>query len=530
MKRQISHTIEAIASPIEKSASLFLILFLLGLPVVISFFCNSLVLGGILYLGINFFITYLACAIISLSHPKWLRNLATILILAIIFIMAIFDCFCITIYGEELNHDYVGLIFETNTKEIIEFFKTNLRPQFIALILIATTVFIGGVIYARRACLRLDKRICNYLQYHHWPSFAIILFAIISFSFGGSYASKHPLKRAMLFFSHTNYPDLSQYYVHPDIRQVRDDTSIPQTVILILGESLMRNHCSLYGYEIDTTPHLRQLELEGSLIAFDKVESLATKTARSLRSILSTYHEDCTNWWEHLTIIEAMKECGYHTTWISNQDRDGVYDVLATQYSKICDKAIFNCDRKGSKRFDGELCDITVDKQGNRQFIIYHLLGSHPQFSQRYPDDENIFDEEIYSSLPEHQRYNYATYDNSVHYNDKIVANIMRAYENENAIVVYTSDHALDFYGTDPYYCGHSKNTPESKVFGRQILYTIYLSQEYRNKNPDIEDALRLNIHKNWSASETIYTLIDLVGFELEDGEDQAKYSLTKIS
>ena len=58
-------------------------------------------------------------------------------------------------------------------------------------------------------------------------------------------------------------------------------------VVVIIGESFIRHHSSLYGYPLATNPHLKAEADSGRLVAFTDYISPANLTSASLRNILN---------------------------------------------------------------------------------------------------------------------------------------------------------------------------------------------------------------------------------------------------
>lgn len=156
---------------------------------------------------------------------------------------------------------------------------------------------------------------------------------------------------------------------------------------------------------------------------------------------MSTYREDLnTNWWECISINEFLEKAGYKTYWLSNQAKSGMYDVLATQYAKLCHYNRFTQDTPGNTGFDDMLIgmsDSVIADPAPKKAIIYHLIGSHPDFRHRYPENAAVFSKNDYPEFAEHQRTACSHYDNAIHYNDSVVASIMSLYGHGNAAIVY---------------------------------------------------------------------------------------------
>lgn len=200
------------------------------------------------------------------------------------------------------------------------------------------------------------------------------------------------------------------------------------------------------------------------LLVFENVLTPELSTIATFKCIMSTYkpeYNDDINWYECNTLLEVMSLAGYKTAWMSNQSAYGIYDNVITKYAELADTTIFVGNRfSGSFKNDLNelLLDIETDEvhQSAKRFHIIHMMGSHPAFNMRYPENYSRFQEEDYEALPVHQRKTIAEYDNSVLYNDSVVYELMNRYKDKAAVVIYMSDHSIDIYeGTDSY-VGHA--------------------------------------------------------------------------
>ncbi len=96
-------------------------------------------------------------------------------------------------------------------------------------------------------------------------------------------------------------------------------TAVPQGVILILADTLRRDHLDAYGYERPTAPVLAQLASEGAL--FSDTISQAPWTKPSVPSILSSLYASTHGVVDYtdrlpssvVTLTEAYREAGYAT-------------------------------------------------------------------------------------------------------------------------------------------------------------------------------------------------------------------------
>lgn len=91
-----------------------------------------------------------------------------------------------------------------------------------------------------------------------------------------------------------------------------------KTWLVVIGESMQRQHLSLYGYPRDTTPNLRQRKNE--LVILDNVISSHVQTQPSLRYALTLANvRDGQDPLQSLSIIDLANLAGMDTFWLSNQ-------------------------------------------------------------------------------------------------------------------------------------------------------------------------------------------------------------------
>lgn len=120
---------------------------------------------------------------------------------------------------------------------------------------------------------------------------------------------------------------------------------------------------------------------------FNDVESPATHSLDAFKYILNTYcyeNRDSVSWYKCPCLPEVLNLIGYRTIWISNQSQNGIMDSIAGAYSDLCSEEYYT--REGWNTYDQDVLQLIepVCKESNSVFFV-HLLGSHPDFRQRYP-------------------------------------------------------------------------------------------------------------------------------------------------
>jgi heptose-I-phosphate ethanolaminephosphotransferase len=310
-------------------------------------------------------------------------------------------------------------------------------------------------------------------------------------------------------------------------------------IVLIIGESYNKHHSQLYGYDKPTTPRQMAMAEEGSLIPFSDVVSSWNLTSFVFKHLLSLYAVgDSGEWCDQPLFPEVFRRAGYHVTFLTNQflpqAKEAVYDFSGGFF--LCDPALSNrlFDERNTElyRYDGDLVHRGMWKveggarpqvacyhrdarmrndqsheivdssgvQGNlippstfhlpqNNLTILHLMGSHVDYSARYPKAFRRFTPQQYSrpDLTLKQLQTLAHYDNSLLYNDSIVKAITNHYADKDALVIYMPDHGEEIFDDKPYVSGRRHNADIDYRLARnemEIPFWIWGSPKYRENHP----------------------------------------------
>lgn len=295
--------------------------------------------------------------------------------------------------------------------------------------------------------------------------------------------------------------DYGHEIVTSNVGIVADASKAPQKVVVIIGESLSRSHCSVYGYEKQTQPYLESLVADSSMVVFDQPTAPALHTIEVFKYIIGTWNgEPDRNWYECPTFLEIARRSGYRLSWISNQSPKGVYDNPVKKIADYCDRLCFtgngmngSAGMNKSDGKDGLLIPMTkkwIDDV--KDLSVIHLMGSHVAYHLRYPKEYDKFFTSDYDRPTKRERSVLKCYDNSVLYNDMVVHSLMKMYDGQDAVVIYFSDHAQDMFESDSHYFGHGRdNVPASVTAAAAIPMMVYMTPEFRVKHPDTEAYIR---------------------------------------
>lgn len=116
--------------------------------------------------------------------------------------------------------------------------------------------------------------------------------------------------------------------------------AVPETYVVIIGESSRSGNWSLYGYDKPTTPRLR--EKQDQLLVFKDMTSGAAFTTESVPMYLTlSTPENMQRFDSTSSILSCFRQSGFKTWWLSTQGRFGGWDVKPSMIGKEADKWSF---------------------------------------------------------------------------------------------------------------------------------------------------------------------------------------------
>lgn len=268
--------------------------------------------------------------------------------------------------------------------------------------------------------------------------------------------------------------------------------------VLIIGESLTRDHMGVYGYDRDDTPYQSEFSKDSHFDFFDHVYSSYTQTVQTLSYALTQKNQyNDIPLVDSYSIIDMARAAGFKTTWISNQSRFGVWDTPIGAIGSEADDQYWVNQYLGTdvrtKDYDTALipCLEKVDPNNRRQLIVLHLMGSHVSYWDRYPSSFYHYPED--QSKPRSgDQIMIDEYDNSVLFNDYVIKGIVDTAVNKLHAdnIIYMSDHGERVVAKP----GH--NADQFNFMMVHIPFWIYSSDEYRATHP--ERAKMMDARKGW--------------------------------
>ncbi|WP_300356883.1 phosphoethanolamine transferase [Fusobacterium sp.] len=452
---------------------------------------------------LGFFLLVFGIVMILEILNNKIKTIILKLMLNISFILFLIEVFLLILFREIITVSVIQIFLETNKNEVIEFLSVYFNIK-----IILGLIFILFLYFrVKKLKFSINKSIAtnNIFNYIFIIIISIKFFSITTsidiFSIVRLYNS---IKIACANIKEYNM--ISQKLDNNNINIISNKAKI-KNIVLIIGESTTKNHMSLYNYKIDTNPLLKKLESDKNLYKFTDTISPHAQTIPSLKKVLTFYNYDSTNeWYNYNNIISIMKKAGYKTFWFSNQEASGVYGNVTAALGSKSDRILFNRLSDSSSKeidafYDEEIVDKSlkhIDKKLNKNFIIYHLMGTHARYSKRYPKKFEVFQDnnKIISQ-----------YDNAVLYNDYVVNKIISKFKDEEVIILYISDHGEEVYDFRNF-SGHAENKPSRYMV--EIPFLIYVSDKFKENYPEIILKIKNSLDRPYMTDDLIHTILDI--------------------
>ncbi len=335
--------------------------------------------------------------------------------------------------------------------------------------------------------------------------------------FYSAYLSLFNRQQAIKFYSFLN-----NLYLPSNYLSGMGDVS---NVVLVIGESASRNFMQLYGYSAPNNPLLSKLANErereresNNLFVFSNTISKEAHTSEVFESLLN-YSNAETNkpWYHYHNMIDIFKRSHYETFWLEKQivDEYAITQTLVSNRSKnryyiLGDYDLYD---EGLVRFYKKNVQSRLK---SKNFIVFHLLGSHSYYADRFPKSFAKFkpSDLSFSNLhanSDRDKQIVADYVNSLYYNDFVLNEIFNLFKDKDAIVFYLSDHAQDIFESGSTY-GH-----RCSKAGLEIPFMIYVSDIFKEKHPKKVKLIKNALNKPFVSDDLIHSLLPLIGIHTKD-------------
>ncbi|GAA7221791.1 hypothetical protein HpCK26_14600 [Helicobacter pylori] len=340
------------------------------------------------------FVVYYAAVLIP-KRP--LQRLLEWLFIGSGIIFSVAEIFTLFMFKMPFSRGLINTLLATNGSETMAFAKSYNNYLFyyafilIALLIVIKTIrfraLVPGMIASVLGLSLLTIGSVRHVKYLT-SNDAILKRSLRSLSlargFYSAYLSLSDRQQAIKFYSFLN-----NLYLPSDYLSSTGDVS---NVILVIGESASRNFMQLYGYNAPNNPLLSELANEreresNNLFVFSDTISKEAHTSEVFESLLN-YSNAKTNkpWYHYHNMIDIFKRSHYETFWLEKQiiDQWGITQNLFAKRSK---NRYYILGDYGA--YDEELVKFysknVQSRLKSKNFIVFHLLGSHGWYADRFP-------------------------------------------------------------------------------------------------------------------------------------------------
>ena len=534
-------------APIEQNATFFVFMFVLGylctqLEIMPYYLRDRGAKPYALSVPELFLDIYIVCVILTLI-PRKVRSWVEALLYFVFYGVALVDMYCYERFESTLTPTMLMLVGETNGEEAKEFLsgylswdilKTNVGWILLLLVIHIVWAFARVFLSKMRQRVILPKVNPGFIIGLRCVLGLLVAWALYS-SITQTWDNKVAMKRLFSYDSigqvehELTKKDQAQLYL-PVYRlafgiyanrlasrqlvqlmaasekiQVDSCSFRVPNIVLVIGESYNKHHSQLYGYDKPTAPRQLALAQDSTLVPFTDVVASWNLTSFVFKHMLSLYAVgDSGEWCDEPLFPEVFRKAGYHVTFITNQflpkAKEAVYDFSGGFFlsNPELSKRQFDARNTSLYRYDDGVVKAydqlskEIKRKGDKksgELTILHLMGSHVDYRARYPKSEAHFTPQMYHrpELNDKQKRILSDYDNSLLYNDSILASIIQRFENQDAVVIYMPDHGEEIFDGSPYMYGRMHGANIDYRLARnemEIPFWIWGSPKYIENHP----------------------------------------------
>lgn len=556
-------------SPISRNLVFFTALYILGVTTTILD-CVGLNFKIPRFNFISYiFDLYIVCLFVMV-FPQKVRTVIKIFISAFSYILSLINTFCVEVFHARIGPEILNVVLETNQREASEF-----AEQYLSFRLLSSGVGIILLLLLFHGIIALNyDNICR-----RWKQNMLLLFGktgrniiiicmsslvLLSFYVCGisrirvvqlvcsssveevdmyinNYSENTPLNHLLYSIKMRQLANKGLRELANSQLDVKIDSCsyVSNNIVLIVGESYIRSHSQLYGYKLPTTPrqvHRTEKTTGGCLIPFSNVVSPSNLTSIVFKNSFSLHSMDDSSSFSKQPLFPVLfKKVGYQVTFITNQ----FVPSLSTDIFNFSGGLFLNepklshlmFSRRNTKthKYDLDLLadyDSLLQFKSEHQLTIFHLAGQHIYFDKRFPSEYKKFVISDYTDrndLSLEERQTVADYDNATLYNDFVVDSILRAFEKEDAVVIYMPDHGEECYdeikrvGRMP----GGNYAPEVLRQEYRIPFWIWCSKRYIDNHPQIFNQIKSACNRPFMTDDLPHLLLYLAGIHCKYYSDK---------
>ena len=384
-------------------------------------------------------------------------------------------------YRQPISNSAIVEIMTTTFQEMREYLISQKPIIFI--------VFVCYVMVCFASVVAFNVAGIPELSYSEWYGAGLVVTAV-AVVVSGKGLSLYPLRYFVLIGSAAleiiRFNQLTHSKGRCELIVRSSPTLAAQKFIVVIGESVRRSNLSIHGYHRDTTPLLRRVE--DQLIIFEDAISPSNTTRASLKYALTPASLERPGEFDpSKSIIQAARQAGFETSWISNQGRIGRFETQVSVMAEEAERCVFLNSGLEASRPDGEMLPFLSDALSSNQpsLIFVHMMGSHFRYDLRveerfrfYTKNNNYYHNAKYKNLV------IDNYDNTIKYLDHFINEIIDLCGSFfcPSVVSFFSDHAEILFD-DGLSFGHALAKPLKKEF--EVPYFYWVAPTFRQRFPN---------------------------------------------
>lgn len=469
----------------------------------------------------------LACiGLLLLPVFLFTKRLRTYLIILLpIFILIPFNLGSIILFGVPINDASILLILNTNINEAMELVGGYLFGMLVGVVSYA----IGLIVIFKRIPNKIPLRTGYFTSF---ISLIVLLLLPIFDTGTKNYLANLRSRFYTIFPTSLLYAAKMTYGQYKLINSTREERTNfrfnakqivniegKQVYVLVIGESSRYDHWGINGYEKNTSPLLSKRE---NLISFNNVAAGGFITEYAIPLLLTGVGAD--NYDKHYrqkSIVSVFKEAGFSTYWLTNQVDEGHIKIHLQEADK---QYLYISDFRATKNIHRDMELVETLKKillepGDKKFIVLHTIGSHYDYSVRYPDAFDILkpsNKTVFSKSADKNFKNVLvnSYDNSILYTDAVVDSVISLVSSQNvhSSVTYLSDHGENLFDDGRDLSQHAYPVPSKYI--AHIPYFVWYSPLLEKTFPDKITNLKSHINDRISSENIIHTFTSMSGIQ----------------
>ena len=293
------------------------------------------------FVSIAFLLSFLISVIVGTVKLKVCR----LIVYTILYLFFGISIFLAVLFGATISPSTMILMFETTSQEISAFIHTFLISKQSVIIIIPIIVFAIANIYMEKYKYEISKvlPLCINIRFVKSLVLFFLLSGIMSIRVYGKLFECNTLTH-LESWNHEGISYMDQctnmvYSIYSirimgkSLHHALENTEKINSkrhsmkwhedscnVVLIIGESFIKKHSSLYGYHLNTSPLLLKEKRQGKLFVFQDAISSSCYTSFSLKNTFSCNSLGDGEGWEERPFFPAIfKAIGYNVYFWDNQ-------------------------------------------------------------------------------------------------------------------------------------------------------------------------------------------------------------------